>query len=816
MKQLFLLLFTCWICSAALAQESYHTYLKETTGYREHPLDIIKMKLDVAFEPQMGLVKGTVTHTFTVLREKVDSFFFDGPGITLNKATLNGKSIRFSQTAQGFWFEPTQPLTHREKGTLVLTYEANPRKGIYFIGWNLPEPSGAPDPFKVRRQIWTQGQGIDHRHWIPMYDDMNDKFITETQITFDAKYKVLSNGNLLSQKKNKDGSITWSYAMSKPHAGYLLMLAIGNYEVAKAKSKRGVPLEFWHYPEFKDRLEPTFRHSAAMVDFLENETGVMYPWEKYSQVMVQDFLYGAMENTTATIFGDFFFVNNRAYDDRNYVGVNCHELTHQWFGDYITARDGRDTWLQESYATFYPKQFSKVVEGVEEWDWQRRQHQNSAVEAGKKDNYAVRHSAGGTARVYPKGAAVISMLEYVLGSAQWKRALNRYLKEHAYANVETNDLQQAIKDELGLNLDWFFDEWIYRGGEPHFRVHYEDLRYANGSRGTEIAIEQIHAISPTIGAFKMPVVLEVYYKDGSKDSVYEWLANDFEVVKIDNEGNKEIDFVLFDPNSNVLKQLTFKKGFSELSAQLEKAPGYLDRYDAALGMRQIALDKKKAVLEAALKRENHFAIINELLNQLAENGNALSPEIIERAKSHPRSAVRNNLLKTLNCNQQSKSLFEAMLKDSSDEVVKTAMEKLVQAFPENAHVVLNQVSQMGVSGMNHAVDIKRLEWAVILKINAEQNAKELTRFSSAEYEFRTRLLAFESLKASGIMNDEVAGNLLQALTSTNNRLAQPAAAFINQVLMQTQTKQLFKNTLTNSKFSKTEEEIILKLIPSLK
>ena len=359
--------------------------------------------------------------------------------------------------------------------------------------------------------------------------------------------------------------------MSKPHAGYLLMIAIGKYAVQTAKSKSGVPLQYWYYPEFADRMGPTYRYTPQMIDFLERETGVKYPWESYSQVMVQDFIFGAMENTTATIFGDFFNVDERAFLDRNYIGVNCHEMTHQWFGDYITARDGRDTWLQESYATYWPKQFSKELDGVEEWDWQRRGHQNSAVDAGKKDNYPVHHTAGGTARVYPKGAAVISMLEYVLGDEQWKRALNHYLKQHAYGNVETNDLQQAIKDKLGLNLDWFFDQWIMRGGEPHYKVQYQDDTYGNGSRATEVIVEQPQKTDETVRHFQMPVVIEVHYADGSFDSVKEMNKEAYERIKIPNPNKKEIAFVLFDPNSNIIKQVTFKKSFEEIEEQIEKA-----------------------------------------------------------------------------------------------------------------------------------------------------------------------------------------------------------------------------------------------------
>src|SRR5690606_21995695 len=315
-----------------------------------------------------------------------------------------------------------------------------------------------------------QGQGTDHRYWIPMYDDANDKFITETIITFDKKYEVLSNGKKLGEKVNNDGTKTWHYTMTKPHAGYLLMLAIGEYDILKGRTKKGTPLSLYYYPDLKDRAEPTYRKTAEMFDVLESETGIKYPWDSYSQVMVQDYIYGAMENTTATIFGDFFNCDERQFFDRNYMGVNCHELTHQWFGDYITHRSRADIWLHESYATYFPKLFFKGLYGMEEYQWMEYNEMKRALGAGKVDDNPIRNTGGGSARYYPKGSTVIAMLRRVLGDEEFKVALNHYMTTHAYANVETNDLYQAIQDKLGLSPQWFFDQWLYKGGEPHYKV----------------------------------------------------------------------------------------------------------------------------------------------------------------------------------------------------------------------------------------------------------------------------------------------------------------------------------------------------------
>ncbi|MCU0442837.1 MAG: M1 family metallopeptidase [Bacteroidia bacterium] len=790
----------------AQAQQTYRAYIKDATTYREHPLDITKMKVEVRFKPEIGLVIGTVTHSFTVLQQQVDSVFFDGPGITILSATLNNAPLTFTSTKTGVWVKPSKPLTWDQTGNIVFQYEATPRKGIYFIGWNVPE-NPEKNPFAVRKQIWTQGQGIDNRYWIPMYDDMNDKFITETVITFDKDYQVLSNGLLKKKTTNKDNTVTWHYAMSKPHAGYLLMLGIGKYAIQQTKSSKGVPMNLYYYPEFAERAAPTYRYSERMVDFLETETGVPYPWESYSQIMVQDFLYGAMENTTATIFGDFFNVDERAYIDRNYVGVNCHELTHQWFGDYITARDARDTWLQESYATYYPKQFNKLILGNDEYNWQRRGEQNAAIEASKKDKNPIRHTNAGTTRVYPKGSNVISMLAYVLGEDQWKRALNHYLKTHAYANVETNDLQQAIQDKLGLDMSWFFEQWIYKGGEPAYTVHYEDILKANGTRHTEIAVEQTHQRDEVVGLFKMPIVFQVYYTDGSMDERKEMIEDAFEVVKIDNKGHKEIAFVLFDPNSQVMKSVTFKKSFEELEYQATMAIHMLDRYDAVLALKSFPVAQKRDLLLNVFNKEPFHQIKAEIINQLVNDDASATAlqSVFTQRNSAPKIAAIKNYAGT---SDSWKQVFVKALADSSYDVVQAALEKLCKQYPEEAVQYLEATKD--VYGMGNSVNIKWHELATDLPAYRNASLQRLVQYASPQWEFRTRNNAFASLKPLGYCDEALVKNLFDAMLSTNSRLATPASQLAEFLAQQTTNKNKFIAYYKTQKWEAWQQEQLKK------
>lgn len=800
------------IGTLASAQNTYRSYFKDATTYREHPLDITRMKVEVSFDTQKSLVKGKVTHSFMVLQKQVDSVFFDGPGINIKSALLGNQNLPFYNTDKGVWVKPAKPLQWDQTNTITFEYEATPRKGLYFIGWNVPE-NPVKNPFAVRKQIWTQGQGVDNRYWIPMYDDMNDKFITETVVTFENGYEVLSNGTLLKKTANKNNTTTWHYSMTKPHAGYLLMLGIGKYSIKKTKSARGIPMNLYYYPEFADRAEPTYRYSEMMVDFLEQETGINYPWESYSQIMVQDFLYGAMENTTATIFGDFFNVDERAYLDRNYVGVNCHELTHQWFGDYITARDGRDTWLQESWATYYPKMLTKKLFGDDAYNWQRRGEQNSAIEATKRDKFPIRHTNAGSARNYPKGSNVISMLSYVLGEEQWKRALNHYLKKHAYGNVETNDLQQAIQDKLGIDMSWFFDQWVLRGGEPQYTVHYEDLMGKDGSRHTEIAVEQTHQRDEVVSFFKMPIAFEVHYTDGSFERVVDMIEHQFEVVKIPNKDKKEIAFVLFDPNSMVMKTVNFKKSYNELKAQVIHAPNMLDRYDALVALREYDVEKKRELLMEVFRNEKFHAMKSEVITQLI-NDEVTNYQLLS-VFNEKEPQAKLTFIKAYNGNNTlCLSAIAKALTDNSYDVVQAAIEKICKLDAVNVKMYLPIVKE--VYGMNNSVNIKYHELSIIYNIDADEHTKALINYASNQWEFRTRNNAFAAIKASGVYSEALIPHLFDAMLNTNSRLAGPAAELTNFLATKTTNLNDMQHYFNTTNYTKAQKDILIKYVPGLK
>ena len=628
-----ILFFTASLLKAQFPEtQAYHV---DPGGHeRNRNIDVLHMKLEVSFDAPKKTVFGKVTHTFEPLQSVIDTIFFDAPGINILNASIDGKTLAFKIIPTGVVVYPNlksetyQPMHVPNHGAsmqhkITFEYIAKPTKGIYFIGWNLGEIS-SPDEM-THRQIWTQGQGVDNRYWIPMIDDRSDKFVTETVITFDAKYQVLSNGTLLSKTSNALGkspnadkksknqmvaltpmkpnpaesnTVTWHYKLNNPHAGYLLMLAICDYGVKKSVSPAGTPMQFWHYPEHPERIEPTARYSEQIIDFLSNETGIKYPWITYSQVMIQDFMFGAMENTSATTFGDFFWVDKRSFQERNYITVNAHEATHQWFGDYITGRHDGEQWLQESFATFYPGLFLGSIYGNDEQSWYFREQMRGAIAAGKANSLPVRHSAAGSSRHYPKGASVLYMLQHVLGEENYRKSINLYLSRHGLQTVETWDLQKAIIDATGINMDWFFDQWIHRGGEPIYAVNWNvhanigDNNSANvndlfppGQYDIEINVKQTQNRDIVVGLFRMPVDIEFLYFDGSSEKRTVWVDNSQHSFHFKTQ--KAPMTVVFDAGSRILKTLEMQKSPAEWLFQMEHGSSMLDRYDALVALRGI-------------------------------------------------------------------------------------------------------------------------------------------------------------------------------------------------------------------------------------
>jgi aminopeptidase N len=393
-------------------------------------------------------ISGSVTYEFKV-KQIVDTIKIDAKNIVFSDVMINGKSVKFKNSGKTLdLFDGFSKGKHK----LTFQYTAIPKQTLYFIGQD------------DNRQIWTQGQGKYTSHWLPSFDDVNEKVIFGITINYYVdmdKFKfdpiALSNGKLNFEKKTISWSrgvndITRNYQMQKPMSSYLVMLAIGNFVKQEVKSKSGTPLEFYIDKNDYSKFEPTYRYSKQIFDYLEQEIGMKYPWKIYRQVPVRDFLYAGMENTTSTIFSQDFVVDSIGFNDKNYINVNAHELAHQWFGDLITAQSGKHHWLQEGFATYYALLAEKEIFGDNYFYNELYDYALQLKNAAKTDTIPVMNENASSLSFYKKGAWALHTLREDIGAKNFQKAVKKYLKKHQYKNVNTDEFLAEIK-KVAKNFD---------------------------------------------------------------------------------------------------------------------------------------------------------------------------------------------------------------------------------------------------------------------------------------------------------------------------------------------------------------------------
>lgn len=441
MKTLFFLLF------------SILTFSQQTKS-----VDFLKCEANVMPNFESKSISGAITYEFKVLNN-IDSIRIDAKNMFINSdVKINGKRVDYKYNKKEIvLFEGYK----KGKNKVEFTYECEPKQTLYFVGTS--------DDF----QIWTQGQGRYTSHWLPSFDDVNEKIIFNISFEIDYKlsfYNGFSNGKLIPQKtkSNVNSSrmnVVYNFKMHKPMSSYLVMLAIGNFEKQETNSKSGTPLEFYIDKRDVSKFEPTYRYSKQIFDYLEQEIGVKYPWEIYRQVPVRDFLYAGMENTTSTIFAQDFVVDSIGFNDKNYINVNAHELAHQWFGDLITAQSGTHHWLQEGFATYYALLAEKEVFGDDYFYNELYDYALQLRSAAKTDSIPVMNEKASSLSFYKKGAWALHTLREDIGAKNFQKVVKTYLKKYKYKNVITDEFLAEVKKVVkDFDTDNFKKTWLETAG----------------------------------------------------------------------------------------------------------------------------------------------------------------------------------------------------------------------------------------------------------------------------------------------------------------------------------------------------------------
>ncbi len=378
----------------------------------------------------------------------VDTIRIDARKMTFTNVKINGKPVNFKPSAvelllfDGF---------RKGKNTLTFDYSAVPAQTLYFTGQG------------TQTQFWTQGQGKYTSHWLPSFDDTNEKLVFLISVWYPEGFEVISNGEL-SAKSRQNGLIRWDYKMDKPMSSYLVMMAGGNYLSQTLKSASGIPQVLYYLPADRDKFEPTYRYSVRMFDFMERETGVPYPWKIYRQIPVRDFLYAGMENTSATVFAQDFVVDSIAFTDKNYVNVNAHELAHQWFGNLVTAKSREHHWLQEGFATYYALLAEREIFGDDHFYHKLHSMASNLRQASAKDTIPILSTRASSLTYYQKGAWAVHMLREQVGAETFRSAVRTYLKKYAFGSVDTDAFLNELASVSGKDFSQFRTQWLEQGG----------------------------------------------------------------------------------------------------------------------------------------------------------------------------------------------------------------------------------------------------------------------------------------------------------------------------------------------------------------
>lgn len=426
--------FLLFLSAAAFAQQTKNVDFRTANAY-------------LTFDVPQKKVMGKVTYTFELLNKKTDTIYIDAKNMKFSSVTINGKKAGWTASSNAL---KLYKGFKKGKNTVEFSYEAQPKQTMYFV-------NDGPDI-----QIWTQGQGKYTSHWLPSFDDVNEKVIFNISASFDKDYTVLANG-VLKSKTAEGTAQKWAYEMEKPMSSYLAMMAIGKFRKWNMASRNGTPLE--HYLREKDSLmlDHTYRYSWDMFAFLEEEIGVKYPWQVYRQVPVLDFLYAGMENTTSTIFAQDFVVDSIGFNDRTYINVNAHELAHQWFGDLVTAESGKHHWLQEGFATYYALLAEQKIYGDDHFYYEMYKIAERLQIASKTDTIPVLNEGASSLSFYQKGAWALHVLREGVGHDNFRTAVKTYLEKYAFDNVNTDEFLAEINKVSGYDTASWRRRWLESG-----------------------------------------------------------------------------------------------------------------------------------------------------------------------------------------------------------------------------------------------------------------------------------------------------------------------------------------------------------------
>jgi aminopeptidase N len=610
--------------------------------------------IDLHLTPHLAeeALDGICTMTVRALDEDVSRLTLDAVDLEISGVECldrtQAREIAFTSRDGGLDIEFDPAIAAGAQTAFAIRYRVSkPRHGLFFI-----KPTTA-HPEKVAH-AWTQSQDEYARYWFPCLDYPHDKQQTSTTIVVPKGMVALGNGELV-ERKDHDGSTIFRYRQDVAHSTYLMTMVAGPFvEVAQGKAgANAVPVFYYVLPGRESDGERAFGNTPRMIEHFEERTGTPYPYARYSQIAVSDFIFGGMENTSATTQTDRTLHDETAHIDFSSDPLVAHELAHQWFGDLLTCRDWSHAWLNEGFATFMEAVWRESNLGYDEYLYDVFEGLTAYLREGA-DRYR-RPIVCNTyidpieifdRHLYQKGSAVLHMLRGELGEARFWRAVRRYVRDNAQRSVETIDFIRAIEASTGRNLRGFFNQWVFREGHPKLEVR---VGWDAARRVAILTIDQKQRVDDEHPAYEFdlelgfapaamalsPVERNGLVPKERRIRAHVERAHETIAVPLDFEPK----LVRFDPGAFLLADVEFAIGPDFAAAALRADPDIVARIRAA---RELAKDGGRAAREAiaaAFEREPFWGVLAEAAAAVGATRAPWARSVLVRALAHDHPKV---------------------------------------------------------------------------------------------------------------------------------------------------------------------------------
>jgi aminopeptidase N len=660
--------------------------------------DLVHTKLDVRFDYDKSWMYGKEWVTLQPHFYPTDTLTLDAKGMELKEISVvkgNKKiPLKYAYDSMQIRINLDKTYTAGEKYTVYLDYISKPNelklpgssaiteaKGLYFIN-----PRGETDE---HTEIWTQGETESNSAWFPTIDKPDQKTTQEIIMTVPAKYVTLSNGLLMSQKKNTDGTRTDYWKMDLPNSPYLFFMGVGDYVIVKDKYKN-IDVNYYVEKEYAPVAKKIFGETPAMIGFFSNILGVPYVWPKYDQIVGREYVSGAMENTTATLHQDGAYQNARQLVDGNaWEDDISHELFHHWFGDLVTTESWSNLTVNESFANYSEYLWRAYRHGKDNADDLAYNDMQGYLMSGSDDKDLVRFYYRDKedmfdAVSYNKGGRILNMLRNYVGDSAFFKSLNKYLTNNKFKPAEAQQLRLAFEDVTGRDLNWFWNQWYYGSGQPDISINYD---YQNGK--ARVIVDQ----KQTSGKiFQVPNAIDVYSEGSNKKRYQVWLENASDTFYF--PATRKPSFINVDADKVLLCTKSDNKSAEEFEQQYKYAPLYVDRREA---LAFFAKNNNTASLTQGLN-DRYYGLRLFTLEQLDEAKSYASPTVLpaieKLAEKDANKKVQGKALEILAKTKDKKyqSLFMKLINDSSYSVAGAAFSGLAALDPQGEYALAKKYS----------------------------------------------------------------------------------------------------------------------------